>query len=160
MSSSADIPTFVPDITQARSPVRQISVFLHNQVGALLALVKLLNDHQIEVLGFSVQDSVELTLVRLVVTDADGAHDILMQHGHSCTSRTIIVVELKGGVHDVGHALSALLAAEINIHHAYPLLARTHGKPLLALYVDDPEIGEEALCKGGFSVLCQGDLSR
>lgn len=160
MSSSIDIPPLTPEITQAQSPVRQISVFLHNQVGALLSLVKLLNDHQIEVLGFSVQDSVELTLVRLVATDPEGAHNTLMQHGHSCTSRTIVVVELKQGVHDLGHALAALLGAEINIHHTYPLLARTHGKPLLALYLDDPEVGAEALNKSGFVVLSQGDLSR
>lgn len=153
-------PTTDPATTQARSPVRQLSVFLHNRVGALLGLVKLLNDHQIEVLGLSLQDSVELTLVRLVVSDPETAECVFAEQGLSCAARTIVVVELREGVHDLGHALSGLLAAEINIHHSYPLLTRPGGKPLLALYLDDAEVGAEALGKIGFKVLSQGDLSR
>jgi hypothetical protein len=156
---TSDIP-MTSSTTQATSPVKQLSVFLHNQVGALLGLVKLLHDHKVEVLGFSVQDSVEMTLVRLVVTDPDNAQETLLQHGHSCATKTIVVVELKEGANDLGHALSALLAAEINIHHSYPLMTRPNGQPLLALYLDDPEIGGESLSKCGYKVLSQGDLSR
>lgn len=149
-----------PATTQAKQPVRQLAVFLHNRVGALLGLVKLLNDHQIEVLGLSLQDSVELTLVRLVVTDSEQAEKIFAEQGWSSASRVIVVVELREGVHDLGHALSALLTAEINIHHSYPLLVRPAGKPLLALCLDEAEVGAEALGKSGFRVLSQGDLSR
>jgi hypothetical protein len=160
MSSSVEIPPLTSEIAMTRNPVRQLSVFLHNQVGALLGLVKLMHEHETEVLGFAVQDSVELTLVRLVVTDPERAHDTLNQLGHSCAMKTIVVVELREGVHDLGHALAALLEAEINIHHTYPLLVRPGGKPLLALCVDDPEVGAEALNKGGFKVVSQDELSR
>lgn len=146
--------------TQSMSPVLQLSVFLQNQVGALLSLVRLLNEHKIEVLGFSVQDSVELTMVRLVVTAPEDAGAVFSEKGLAYASRDIVVVELGEGTHDLGHALSALLAAEINIHHSYPLLVRPGGKPLLALYLDEPEVGAESLGKSGFKVLSQGDLSR
>lgn len=159
-ASDIVLPPLPDETTRAKEPVRQLSVFLHNRVGALLSLVKLLNEHSIEVLGFSVQDSVELTLVRLVVTDPDQAKTVFEADGHSCASKPIVVVELKEGVHDLGHALSGLLAAEINIHHAYPLMVRPGGKPLLALYVDDYEVGGESLSKCGFKVLSQGELSR
>lgn len=159
-SSDIEVPPLATETTRAKEPVRQLSVFLHNRVGALLSLVKLLNEHDIEVLGLSVQDSVELTLVRLVVTDPDAAKAVFEADGHSCASKPIVVVELKEGVHDLAHALSGLLAAEINIHHAYPLMVRPNGKPLLALYVDDYEIGGESLSKIGFKVLTQGELSR
>ena len=66
---TSEVSPLAPSITQAASPVKQLTVFLHNRVGALLALVKLLHDNKVEVLGFSVQDAVEMTLVRLVVTD-------------------------------------------------------------------------------------------
>jgi hypothetical protein len=158
-SDTARIPP-LGEVARAKEPVRQLSVFLHNRVGALLSLVKLLNEHDIEVLGLSVQDSVELTLVRLIVTDPDTAKHVFEADGHSCASKPIVVVELKEGVHDLAHALSGLLAAEINIHHAYPLMVRPNGKPLLALYVDDYEIGGESLSKCGFKVLTQGELSR
>jgi hypothetical protein len=160
MSSSLDVPSFAADTTHAKSPVRQLSVFLHNRVGALLSLVKLLNEHQIEVLGLSVQDSVDLTLVRLIVTDPQRSEEVFIAAGHSCASKPIVVVELKQGVHDLGHALSGLLAAEINIHHAYPLMVRPNSRPLIALHVDDPEVGGESLSKCGFKVLSQDELAR
>jgi len=157
-SKTSAAPPF--SITNARSPVRQLSVFLHNQVGALLSLVKLLNDNDIEVLGLSLQDSVDLTLVRLIVSDPDGGKQLFDEQGHSCAIKSVVVVELSEGAPDLCSVLAALLAAEINIYHSYPLLVRRHEKPLLALCVDDGEVGEEALRKTGFTVLCQNDLSR
>ena len=158
-SSTIEIPP-LPTITNARSPVRQLSVFLHNQVGALLSLVKLLNENSIEVLGLSVQDSAELTLVRLIVTDPDTAKDVFDKEGLSCVSKVVIVVELHEGANDLCKVLAALLAAEINIHHSYSLMTHPGQKAHLALYVDDPEVGSEALNHGGFTLLTQGDLSR
>ena len=58
-------PTETSDSTTTTrgTPVRQIAVFLHNRVGALMSLVKLLHDNSIEVLGLSVQESTELTML-------------------------------------------------------------------------------------------------
>lgn len=148
------------EITNARSPVRQLSVFLQNRVGAFLSLVKLLNDHHIEVLGFSLQDSIDLTLVRLIVSDPDSAKDLFDEQGHSCAIKSVVVVALADGSPDLCQALASLLAAEINIHHSYPLLVRHQDKPLVAMCVEDGEVGEEALRKTGHLVLCQADLSR
>lgn len=158
MESSATTSSVI--ISSPGSPVRQISVFLHNYVGSFLSLVKLLNAHDINILGLSVQDSVELTLVRMVVSDPENAEKALTEQGLSCAARTIIVVEMREGVNDLSHALAALLSAEINIHHSYPLLVRPNDKPLLALYVDDTDIAAESLNKSGFKVLSQGELSR
>lgn len=160
MVSSSEIIPPLASTTNARSPVRQISVFLHNQVGALLALVKLLNENDIEVLGLSLQDSIDLTLVRLVVTDPESAKDLLDEHGYSCAIKSVVVVVLTDGAPDLGHALAALLTAEINIYHSYSLLVRHEGRPLLTLCVDDGDVAEEALRKSGFRVMAQGDLSR
>lgn len=159
-SSDISLPHAHSPPVRAEEPVHQLSVFLHNRVGALLSLVRLLKENDIEVLGLSVQDSVELTLVRLVVTDPGAAATVFEAEGHSCASKPIVVVELTQGAHDLGHALSALLTAEINIHHAYPLMVRPQARPLLALYVDDYEVGGECLAKCGFKVLCQAELSR
>jgi hypothetical protein len=72
----------------------------------------------------------------------------------------VVVVELHDGATNLTSCLSALLAAEVNIRQSYPLLARPNSWPLLALHVDDPEVGAGALNQAGFKVLTQGDLSR
>ena len=158
--TSAQSPPTQPQTAHAQSPVRQLSVFLHNRVGALLDLVRLMNEHMIEVLGISLQDSADLTLVRMIVTDPETAHCQLHEKGISCVMKNVVVVELREGTHDLARALAALLQAEINVHHSYPLLVRPHDRALLALYLDDCETGGESLSRSGFKVLTQDDLSR
>lgn len=153
-SSSSD------SATTNGTPVRQLSVFLHNRVGALMALVKLLHENSIEVLGLSVQESTELTLARLVVSDPETAETLFMEKGVPYAACVLTVVQLHPMEGTLVHCLSTLLAAEINIHFSYPLLVRPDVYPLLALYLDEPEMGADALSKAGFRVIMQEDLSR
>lgn len=146
--------------TPGGSPVRQIAVFLQNRVGALKSLVKLLHDHKIEVLGLSMQESTELTLARLVLSDPESAETLFIEKGIAFAASTIVVAELRDSAGMLGECLAALLAAEINIHVCYPLLVRPNSRPLLALYLDEPEMGADALNKAGFKVLMQEELSR
>lgn len=146
--------------TPAGTPARQLSVFLHNRVGALMALVKLLTEHRIEVLGFSLQDTTELALVRLVPSDPESAEMLFIEKGIPHAVCPVTVVELREMEKNLSHALSALLAAEINIDFSYPLFVRPAQHPLLVLHLDSPEVGAEVLTKAGFKVLMQEDLSR
>lgn len=154
--SQADLTTG----TTSGTPVRQLSVFLQNRVGSLMALVKLLHEHSIEVLGLCVQESTELTLVRLVVNDPDSTETLFMEKGIAFATCTLTVVQMHPVEASLGECLAALLAAEINIRFSYPMLVRPDAYPLLALFLDEPDIGAEALHRAGFRLLMQEDLSR
>lgn len=149
-----------PAATAKSAPIRQISVFLPNRVGSLMALIKLLQEHSIEVLGVSMQDTTEMTLVRLVLTDPEGAAMLFIEKGIPHTDCSIIVVELSESNLRLTECLSALLAAELNIEFCYPLLVRPGLFPLFALHCDDVDLGADVLAQAGFKVFCQGDLSR
>ncbi len=148
------------DSTTSGTPVLQFSVMLENRVGALLALVKLLNDHQVDVIGLSVQDSYDTTVVRLVVTDPDTVQTVFIEKGIAFGSCELLVVALPKGPAQLGECLSALLQAETNIYFCYPLLVHPGDKTMLALRLDDHEFGSDVLHNNGFNVLCQEDLSR
>ena len=53
------------------APVRQFSVFLRNEAGSLEALIELLHQSRVELLGFSVQDSRDATVARIVTSDPE-----------------------------------------------------------------------------------------
>lgn len=146
--------------TPAGTPVRQLSVFLHNRVGALMSLVKLLTEHRIEVLGLSLQDTTELALVRLIPSDPETTEMLFIEKGIPHVVFPVTVVELREPERSLVHALSALLSAEINIDFSYALFVRPTQHPLFALHLDSPEVGAEVLSSAGFKVLMQGDLSR
>ncbi len=140
--------------------VQQLSVFLHNRVGTLMALVRLLHENDIEVISLSVQESTELTVVRLILTDPELAETVFIEKGIPHAATDVVVVELPSGNESLRRCLAALLSAEINVRLSYPVLVQTGLHPRLVLHLDDPDLGAECLERSGFRTLRQEDLSR
>lgn len=103
------------EIGMPSSAVRQFSVFLINRAGALFGVVKLLKDSGIEVLGLTVQESVDVSVVRLVVSDPDSAETLFMERGIPFGTCDLLAVELPEGVDDLHKSLHGLLTGETNI---------------------------------------------
>lgn len=140
--------------------VKQFSVFLINRAGALLGVVKLLEDANILVLALSVHDSVDVTIVRLIVSDPDGVETIFMERGIPFGTCDLLIVELKHGPEDLSNCFRAFLEAETNIHFAYPVIVRPNSNALLALHLEDTDLGASVMTDHGFKTLRQKDLSR
>src|ERR1700722_3877115 len=119
--------------------VKQFSIFLKNKVGALLDVVKLLNDNHVEVLAVSVQDSADAAIVRLVVSDPESVQEPFTAGEVAFSTCDLVVVELKDGATQLGKLLTALLMAEVNIPGSNSLLTHPRGNPALALHVEDSE---------------------
>lgn len=153
-------PDPTPNSRTARGePVRQFSVFLQNRAGALLGIVKLINDAMVEVLGLSVQDSVEGTMARLVVSDPDTVETLFIEKGIPFATVELVILEL-ADASQLSSALFALLQAETNVHFCYPLMSRPRGRPALAIYLEDTDFGCSVLSNSGFRLLYQNDLGR
>ena len=141
------------------SGVNQFSIFLANKVGALLDIVKLLNEQHIHVLAINVQDSADTAIVRVVVSDPESVQEIFHQHDIPFSVTELCVVELKEAT-ELGKLLAGLLAAEVNIFGSYALLSRPRGRSALALHVEDNECASNVLTSAGFVILTQADISR
>lgn len=149
------------DIAVAQGdPVRQISVFLANRIGSFVSVLDLMRSNHVVVLGLSVQDSIDNTVVRLVVSDPDTVETIFIEKGIPFNSTDLVVVELPEGPEQMPDCLRTLLNAETNIHFIYPLLTQPNGRAALALCVEDNLFGDAILSKAGYRVLRQEDLSR
>lgn len=146
-----------------RSPnhqnVVQFSIFLTHKVGALLDVVKLLNEHHVQVLATSVDTSADIAIVRVVVSDPESVEGVFHIHNIAYSATALIVTELREAG-QFGDVLAALLAAEVNIFGAYALLTQPRGYAALALHVEDNECASEVLRSSGFNILKQDDLSR
>jgi hypothetical protein len=139
--------------------VRQFSVFLLNRAGALLSVVKLLEDADVHVLALSLQDSVDVTVARMVVSNPDDVEIIFREKGIPFGVCDLLAVALPMGPVDLSKALRAFLEAEINIHFAYPLLSKPDGS-VLVLHLEDADLGASVMRRVGFKILDQSDLSR
>lgn len=138
----------------------QFSVYMENKAGRLLDLVRLLTGGGVDIVGFTILDSVDAAVVRLVVDDPSSARNLLQEHNIAFNESTLVAVELPQSADDLRKLLATLLQAEINIYFSYPLITRPYGKAVLALRVEDDELAGSVLIQNQFRVLTQKDISR
>jgi hypothetical protein len=139
--------------------VRQFNVFLENRVGSLLQLVRRFETTDIRIISFTVNDLADCAILRLVLSDPERALEILRQANLPVSESDLLVVQLPDTPHPLPKVCKALLAAEVNIDYAYPLLVGPQGHPALALHVDDHETAVNTLKRQGFTIFTENDLN-
>ena len=80
-TSNTSMPAASSTTEKLSSPqVRQFSVFLQNKVGALLEIVRLLDENNIIVLALSIAESYESAISRMIVSDPDRTGELFREH--------------------------------------------------------------------------------
>jgi hypothetical protein len=138
--------------------LRQFCVFLENHVGRLSDLMRQLESLDTRVIAMSIFDSVDFAMVRLMFNNADRAREKLELSGFLFSESDVIGVELPEGEKPFHEVCSALVSAEVNIHHAYPLLYRRQGRAAIAMFVDDVDLAVHILRETGHRVVAELDL--
>jgi hypothetical protein len=138
--------------------VRQFNVFVANRLGGLADVVRRFETTDIHIVSLTIVDSADCAIIRLVLSDPERALEIFEQARLPVTESDLLVVELPPGQQPLLEICKALLAAELNIHYAYPLLAGPHGAAALALYVEDHETAAATLHSKGFTLFSEADF--
>jgi hypothetical protein len=139
--------------------VRQFNVFLENRLGALMNVVRRFETTDNRIVSFTVVDSADCAIIRLVLSDPERALETFQQAKLPVTESDLLVVQLPQGDQPLLQICKALLAAEISIDYAYPLLVGPQGKPALALHVEDIDTAAQHLQNKGFVLFSENDLS-
>lgn len=138
--------------------VRQLTVFMENRVGRLLNLVRSFEEGGGRIVSLDIHNAGDTALVRLICSDPDQAREVFEAERFSLSEQDVLVVELpRRSAEPLSSICAALLAAEINIFYAYPLMLSPKG-PALALYVDDHTLAAQLLIKKGFTIIGESDL--
>ncbi|MFO0915629.1 MAG: acetolactate synthase [Pirellulales bacterium] len=138
--------------------IRQFTVFLENRVGQLLDVIRRFEGSRVRIVAFSIHDSTECSFVRFLLSHPEQGREILERAGLALIETDLIGVELPSGNQPLLQVCTALLQAEVNIVQAYPLLLRPHGRPAVALMVDNIEIAHDTLARKGFTLITERDF--
>ncbi|MEO0482350.1 MAG: acetolactate synthase [Planctomycetota bacterium] len=138
--------------------VVQFSVFLDNRVGKLHDLVENFEDSDyIQIAAISVHEASDHAVVRILTNNSKIARRMLQEDSLPFSEHSVLVVELSKG-HTLSSLCLCLLAAEVNIHFAYPLMLRPNGTPTIALAVDDPTFAGQILRRKEFRLFGEVDI--
>lgn len=138
--------------------IRQFTVFLENRVGQLLEVVRRFEGSRVHIVALSISDASECAFVRFLLSHPEQGREILERAGLPLIETDLIGVELPDGPQPLLQICTALLQAEVNIVQAYPLLHRPHGRPVVAIMVDNIDMAQETLTSRNMVMINEDDL--
>lgn len=126
--------------------IKQISVFVGNESGRLVDMLKPLEKNRINIQALCVADSADFGIVRMVVSDTEGAVDALHEAGFTLRVNEVLTYQMPDTPGGLLKNVAELLAkAGINLEYFYAFIASKVGKATVVLKVSDPEKAERVL---------------
>ncbi len=126
--------------------IKQISVFVENQPGRLLAMLQALEKAGRNMRALSVSETAEFGIVRMVLDDPDSGLEALKRAGYTARHDWIISAEIPDVPGGLLKAVAEPIAkAGINIDYFYAFLEPTPGRARIVLKTDDLDKTEKIL---------------
>jgi hypothetical protein len=132
---------------------KQLSVFLENKPGALSEPCRLLAKAGINIQTFSLADTREFGILRLVVEDSDKARRLLQRNGFAVKITKVVVLEVPDRPGGLAGILHALEGTGISVKYAYGFTVRPGNKGVLVFCFDEPDSAIEILKQKGLKVV-------
>ncbi len=104
------------------SEVIQLSVFIANEAGRVSEVTNALGEAGINIRGFSVSDSADYGILRLVVDKPVEAHEVLKRAGFTIRHTGVICIDLPDHPRGLAAVLRIVSEAGVNIEYVYSLI--------------------------------------
>jgi hypothetical protein len=102
--------------------VQQLSVFVENKAGRVSEVTDQLGRAGVNIRGFSVSDTADYGIVRLVVNDPERALEVLREAGFAVKANDVLCVELPDEPGGLAGILKVVSGAGVNIEYVYSLI--------------------------------------
>ncbi len=137
-------------------PVTQLSVFLDNAAGRLAEVTRILGENNINIRGFSVADTADFGILRLLVNDPEKAIEALKKANFTAHKGPLVLARIPDRPGGLAGALAALAEKNVNVEYAYAIV--TSG--VIAFGLEDVELGESILCDRGYPLVTPEELQQ
>jgi len=136
--------------------LKQLSVFLENRPGRITQVTKVLDEIGVNISAFSIADTSDFGILRMIVDNIDVALEALKAHGFSVRTTQVVALVVPhqpGGMHQ---ALEHVDKAGIEIEYMYAFAYNS--KAAVVIKADDTEKLVKILSESGYQVLHEGEL--
>jgi hypothetical protein len=134
-------------------PVKQITVFLENKCGRLASVAKVIGEEGINIRAFSVADTTDFGILRLIVSDPERTYDVLQKAQYTVRLTDVIAAQISDHPGGLAQVLSLMEEAGINIEYLYAFVAQVSGDALVVFRVENSKVAEQLMLGKGIKVL-------
>ena len=99
--------------------IKQVSVFLENKTGRINEVTKILSQHGINMHAFSMAETPDFGILRLIVSDVEKAAGILRNADFAVMLTDVIHLHCPNKAGALGEILDHLATAEVGIEYMY-----------------------------------------
>lgn len=138
--------------------IRQLSVFVQNEIGSLAGVTTVLKDNKINLRAIASFDTPEFAILRIVVDQPEKAKEVLNAHGFAVKITEAVAVELEDKPGVLDGMLHVIANEKLGINYIYSIVLRNGKAPLMILNTDDLEKTSSVLKENGYLVAEQEDV--
>ena len=124
---------------------KQLAIFLENRPGTLARVCDALALEKINIFAISTSDTVDHTVIRMVVSDYRRAMHVFEEHGTLVVEDDVLMIEGDNRAGSLARIAHRLAKAKINIEYAYCATPPSAKKGLLILRVNNATKALKAL---------------
>ena len=132
--------------------VRQLSVFVENKTGHLAAALGTLADGAVNVLSFTIADTTDYGILRLIVDQTERAKEILAAN-YAVVENRVVGAVIPDQPGELAKVVRLIAESDIDIEYFY-----LGGRNTLLLKAEECERLEALLIEHGFRVLQSDEL--
>src|SRR4051794_11645523 len=118
---------------------QQLAIFLDNRPGTLARLADALNQEKISIYAITTSDTVDHSVIRLVVSDAQRALHLFEAHGTLVVEDDVLMIEGSNKPGELARIAHRLADAKVNIEYCYSATPEESKKGLMVMRVSDPK---------------------
>jgi len=137
--------------------IKQLSLFLENKPGHLLAIAKTLADARINITTLSLADTEQFGIVRLVIREWEEAKAVLEKAGFVTNVCDVIAVKVSDAPGGLAQLLG-IVSGVVNIEYMYAFPAHCDKDAIMVFRFSDADQAMAALEKTGISALAAADI--
>ena len=138
--------------------VKQISVFLENKPGALLAMTRALAEQSVDMRAFSLAETSDFGIARIIVNDVEKTTAVLRDAGFVHNITPVIAVAVSNTPGGLNAALEALSAEGVNVEYMYAFIGGRKDSAYMIFRVADDEKAAAALRARGVRLAEQEEI--
>lgn len=131
--------------------IKQLSVFIENKEGRLEGVTQVLMENNINIASFSLADTTEYGMLRMIVSDPEEGRRVLKKEGFSAKLTDVIAVKISqkpGTLHEV---LKVLYDGGLSVEYMYTLATAGIDTSII-MKISDLSFALEVLKKNGYTV--------
>jgi len=130
---------------QTAQITKQLAIFIENRPGTLARVCAAVSEAGINIYAISMSDTVDHSVVRVVVSDPAKALFVFEEHGAMVLEDEVVMIETDNKMGALAQISDTMAKSKVNIEYAYSATLPQAKKVLIILRVSDVKKALKAL---------------